>query len=727
MWTCSLLALTLLAASPAQSESEDLQAYAQALEAARASSGEGSWRAADKAWSALLAEHAGHEHARAEVEEIRLALKRARFWARTSEPRLDEHISGKLVKHERSSGRIQVLYTPATLGDFSVEDLGQEKARLHPAHFAGPWSLEVEDEPQVVAGITWLVHRGERGVGLRAGLRREDDLVFSLHNAWSYAPEGQVELAQAEPKPIKASTKRMRLRLSVRERAIELEVDGRKVLEVPREGDDYGALGWIASTPPAQLELEGRADRGWLDGVRDAAVADAWGEFQAAWVDPPEFARWPTVESESPLELDVEALASRIGVRADFRAGQQEVFAQFQPHLGKGWAESKSVLKAVRELREGALPDTALAFLTYASAVDLGHFQEALDVAPRLVPLEGQEVPLGLLDSLLCERADRLDDALTRVAGLLETHPGESALHARRVDLLLRQGRLAEAREALDASRRSLPGSRRLLERERQVVRATLGPPWKRMDEHEGRYFVVRSEIGPKVCRDAAAVLDAAMERCQERLGPLPEGTPRATAYVFAGSRGYLEYVEDIADESLENTLGIYSPVLRQVAVWNQPDQAGLWNVLRHEAVHRYLDARAGSLPRWLDEGLAESISSEFLVDGGPQDGQVRREWVAVLRAQGGSVPPLQLFDYQDRAFDEAIERSYALAWAWLHVLRFVDPEGRAVFDALWSGVASGQDVAVALDAALAGRDVNALQARFVAYLNELLSGQGGR
>jgi tetratricopeptide (TPR) repeat protein len=709
--------------TPVASQTEDLQAYAAELEAARSASAAGTWRAADAAWSALLAAHAGHKHARTEVEELRLALKRARFWARTSEPRLDDHVSGKLVAHDRASGRIHLRYEPESLGDFQREDAGGDVSRRHPAHFSGPWTVEVEGDPETVTASSWLVALDGRGIGMRAGLRRQEDLIYTLHSAWAYGPEGQKELARAEPSTSKASAKRMRLSLGVGERSITLEVDGRKVLEVPREGDDFGSFAWISPRAPERLELKGRADRGWLDGVRDAAVAEAWSAFEAAWTDPPEFARWASPPEESPIELEFEALVARIGVRLDFKPEHKHLFEQFEPHLNKGWAESKSVLKQARELPEGRLPQAAIDFLVYASAIDLGRFQEALEVGPRLVPLDGQEISIGLLDSYLYERADRLEQADARLIGLLERWPDESAIHARRVDVLLLQGRPAAAREALDAARARLPSSRRLLERESQVVKATLGPPWKRVHEHAGRHFVVRSEVGEKVAREAAAVLDETVEHCQALFGALQEGTPRSTAYVFAGQRGYLEYVHGIADESLENSLGIYSAQLAQVVVWNQPDAAGLWNILRHEAVHRYLHARAGSLPRWLDEGLAESISSEFLAPGGARMGQVRPEWVAVLRAQGGSVEPLQLFAYRESDFTATIERNYALAWAWMHFLRFVDEEGRPVFASLWQAVADGSDVNAALDAAFEGRDVNAMQMRFVEFLNGLMKG----
>lgn len=721
-----LLALGLvgpIALPRAQSENEDLQAYAAALEAARASLGEGSWSAADSAWSALLAAHAGHEHARTEVEEIRLALKRARFWRRTSEPRLDEHISGKLAKHERGTGRIHVIYTPDSLGDFTSETLGDQVVREHPAHFSGPWSVEAEGPPEVLSRIAWIVGLGQRALGMRAGLRRADASTYTMHMAWRTGPDGTQAIGESEPRETKAGAARMRVEMRVGEKRVELLVDGKSVLDVPREGDDFGNFGWSAPAAPSRLELKGTASGGWLDGVRDAAVAEAWAEFEAAWQDPPEFALWSGAPEEAPLELELDALVGQISIQAEFLSAQQRNFDQFKPHLGKSRVDSKAILEQVLRLPEGALPRAAIAYLAYVSALDLGRFQEALTFAPDLVPVAGTEMQLALLDSILLERADRLDDARARLERMLELLPEESALHARLVDVHLLAGRHDEARAVLDRARRRLPASRALLERETRVVKAGLGPPWKRVHEHAGRHFLVRSEVSLKLSREAAEVLDAALDHCQERLGALPEHATRSLAYVFAGSQGYLEYVAGIADGSQENTLGIYSAALSQVVVWNQPDSSVLWDVLRHEAVHRYLHLRAGSLPRWLHEGLAESIASELQQPGGAREGRLRSAWVEVLRSQGGRVDSLQTFAYSDPHFGIAIERSYALSWAWLHFLRFEDEEGRVVFADLWRRVVDGADVNVALDEALEGRDVDALQGRFVAFLNLLLSG----
>ena len=49
--------------------------------------------------------------------------------------------------------------------------------------------------------------------------------------------------------------------------------------------------------------------------------------------------------------------------------------------------------------------------------------------------------------------------------------------------------------------------------------------------------------------------------------------------------------------------------------------------------------------------------------------------------------------------------------------------KGRPVFASLWQAVADGSDVNAALDAAFEGRDVNAMQVRFVEFLNGLLKG----
>ena len=327
------------------------------------------------------------------------------------------------------------------------------------------------------------------------------------------------------------------------------------------------------------------------------------------------------------------------------------------------------------------------------------------------------------MHAVLLGSAGRGHESAAELEALAREHPLIAAVHIKLVDTLLRLAKPAEARQAMQRALSALPSSPALKDLEIKVVKADLGPSWKKLFEYEGEYFVVRSEISVKLCRDTVRVLDKAMQRCVFEFGALPESRPaRSVAYLFSGESSYRDYVKGIVDDSLEHSLGVYSLALKQIVAWNQPDPERLWDTLRHECLHCYVDLRAGEVARWFGEGLAETFAASAQRDETWKDGNPRPNWIALLLAENVAFPALEEFANQsDVQFLAHVERNYALSWAWIHYLRFGNAEGRAVFAALWAALLAGKDDSVAIDLALAGHDAHALHANFIAYVNKLL------
>ena len=51
--------------------------------------------------------------------------------------------------------------------------------------------------------------------------------------------------------------------------------------------------------------------------------------------------------------------------------------------------------------------------------------------------------------------------------------------------------------------------------------------------------------------------------------------------------------------------MGLYSPALKQLLIWNQPNRKKMLETVRHEGFHQYLDGVMSDPPPWLNEGLA--------------------------------------------------------------------------------------------------------------------------
>ena len=349
--------------------------------------------------------------------------------------------------------------------------------------------------------------------------------------------------------------------------------------------------------------------------------------------------------------------------------------------------------------------------------------------------LDGLDIPSeraferSMLHAWLLREAGRLDEALALLRELVREHPAESLVHTQIAETLLLLGRAAEAHEAILNGRAALPGSAALSELEVRVVKALQGPPWERTIECPGEHFLVRSDGDKKLAREAARVLDEAWDRCESFFGPLatPPAEP-SSAYLFAGEASYLSYVEGLADAGLENTRGVYATYLKQIAAWNQPSVAILWDTLRHECAHRYLELLHGlRIPRWLDEGLAEVFAGCWSPDGRWLPGGLRAERLAWFTSDhGGSggdlLTSLETFLYLDEGrFLARVEQSYAQSWSLAHFLRFGDEPKRGILARLLAGLDRGEDPALAIDRAFEGVDLAELAKAYGSWLGEVL------
>ena len=701
----------------------DQVSYRVALEAARGLTRAQSWSRARTAWLELVKAHAGAAYVQPELEEIRLQLRRASFWASTRAPNLDDLLSGELQSYEPESGWLKLRYNHESLGDFAKGTGAAGAAYAHPAHFKGPWTITLEGTAAEVALPTCLISEGDGGHGLRFGKHEQDFGAHSKHVLFEFDSSGNKEVASSDPPASKDKLARVAAEIHVEANSIRAYYEGAPVLETGREGADFGRLFLSVSGDFGQLTLAGIVDTGWLDGVMDAAVADQRRKFDSTWKDPPEFALWKAPDPGLDEDPTLEEMLSGLKVDLSLEPEQKQLVGHFAKLMGESRRQTIVAEDELRKLPQGSLPAAAHAYLQLAASLRLGRYGSALEQFAALKPSADQTCEVALMHAVLLASARRLAESAAELDVLAREHPQLTAVHMKLVDTLLRLAQPREAREALQRALSALPASLALKELELKVLKAALGPAWKNVYEYQGEHFIVRSETSVKLCRDAVRVLDKAMQRCIFEFGSLPGSRPaRSVAYVFGGEASYREYVKGIADKSVENTLGIYSLVLKQVVAWNHPDPERLWDTLRHECMHRYIDLRVGEVPRWLGEGLAETLAAAAQRDESWKNGSLRPEWIELLRNQPGPLNSLGDFANQSEAqFQVNVERSYALSWAWVNFLRFDNAQGRAVFAALWAALAAGVDDATAIEQALEAHDARALQQGFIANLKQLL------
>jgi len=138
-------------------------------------------------------------------------------------------------------------------------------------------------------------------------------------------------------------------------------------------------------------------------------------------------------------------------------------------------------------------------------------------------------------------------------------------------------------------------------------------------------------------------------------------------------------------DGAGRHTAGLYRSGARGVFVKEQRTFAATRSTARHEASHAMLAAMYGPTPTWLNEGLAE-VMSTLSVSGQLATLNVDRQHAAGLKAlapqfRAGSLRSLLSLD--GRAWRETpVTKSYGASWALMHLL-MESRNGRRVISAL--------------------------------------------
>ena len=175
-----------------------------------------------------------------------------------------------------------------------------------------------------------------------------------------------------------------------------------------------------------------------------------------------------------------------------------------------------------------------------------------------------------------------------------------------------------------------------------QEARDKLGVP---MGSAETKYFLFVSDLPPREAQQWAGLLDRMYERLSEMFA-VPAGKNiwrgKALIYVFSRNADYMRYEKDIMHTDAAKTAGMChtsSTGTVRIAFHRQEDQLEFAHVLVHESVHGFLHRyhTPVPIPSWANEGLAETIATDLVPQGGRRDG-VKRLAVENLESHGRSV-----------------------------------------------------------------------------------------
>jgi len=342
----------------------------------------------------------------------------------------------------------------------------------------------------------------------------------------------------------------------------------------------------------------------------------------------------------------------------------------------------------------------ALKAVDAAIAADAGSL-DALTVKVEILMRLGREAELAAaLRALMAHPKAGVDDI--EAAGLFS----------------LLAGRIDDALGAVEGAARRGLRSPILEQLSKVIVRAKNGPDWPKTFEVKSANYHVLSDIDVETCRRAADLLEEALLAYKARVRPQKTPTKRLyKVFLFSGEAGFKRYRAEAslsASQSLENAAGVYSPLLKQLLIWNLPTRDEMMRTVRHEGFHQYLDRLLPDPPVWLNEGMAVYYEGMERVAGDLRTDLPRPDLLEDVAAKP-LVPLREFLRSRPKQFYEMAPHSYAQAWLLVHMLQHGPTKHRDRLRALLTRLET-EAGAEAVDATFPAADLDALDRELGGY-----------
>ncbi|MCK5942057.1 MAG: DUF1570 domain-containing protein [Planctomycetes bacterium] len=694
---------------------QDEAAFDAGIEDVHAQMAKGRWDQALAGLDALLEQHAGKVYVQAQQDAFVHDYETCCFNKDAGRPALQELITGKVVTFNERSGKLKLHYSI----DFR-DWQGEGDVIVHPATFAGPYSMTIE-------GPSYYEDSKTQGMFF--------DLSPSAEDYWyadfGLAPSSQGRVVTSAPcrvsrlssareyaigrdkSPVKPG-KKFQLTVKVAEKQVELIYNRKRVLRVKRDETALGQLGLWSTQKDLDVTIEGKVEPSFYQGLVDAWLAERKQVFDKAFDARKVLPKWlferPELE-RTPANDDLWLPGSDEGVSAD----AEKVL--------KGWAEGdlRGALEALRKLTDDDARPVTRAYLEASLLLQLGDAEAALASCDRIAAADRSCLTMLLRGEVL-DQLGRSDEALTARQQALADDPGRVKAYQDTVVALLKQERHDEAARLVRKGKVEHGLWDELKDLDKLLAMVERGPLFPRAYRATSKHYEVVSDIDRRVCAEACQLLEQSYVSLRVRLGSLRgKHEQRFRVFLFSGEDGYQAYCKDILGSAVPHTAGLYSPVLKQLLIWNLPKREDMDRTIRHEGFHQFLDRVMKNPPVWLNEGTAEYWETARRENGSLTGGQVRKDHIATLIRSRNMLPSLRDFVYGGRGdFYANAQQRYAQGWALVHFLREGGRDNEKRFETLWAALRKEGSTRSALDEAFRGVDWQAFEERFWQHLRGL-------
>lgn len=684
-------------------------------------------RAADalKMLVATLETHREKDYAFAKRVAVEDLARRISFRCECPLPAPQTVVKGKLKKFLSSSGAIEIVYTAGQPDDFEKKGDG---ALFFPVHFRGPYTITVKGDSYPRPGDPVPMIQVATSLDPKSKQTRAWVLGFGVPpltagTRWvppriAFAQGDDHKVLVEKPSHPAQVDRPFRLDASVTSTRVTGSINGTTIGSVPKTDGEYGAA-LIAVRDWREIAIAGVIEPSWIQAKLDAVVDDKRKAFEDCFDVKKVLPAWLFAAPKGPVAADPK---SRLLPKGLTSMPIEHVTAYLEAMTAILRAEFREALAIVERMRAAGAPPAATGTLAAQALLGLDEPTKALAEVEKALAADPGSIEALTIQARIQLRLGR-DEALTKTVEAIRAHP-DAGPEAREVaaTLFLLAGRLDDARKlSEDAARAGVrsPGLERI---ERVIVRAQSGPEWPKTYEYKTTNYHVLSDIDADTCRKAAEVLEDALADFRGAVKSLRAETRRQyRVYLFSGRAGFDSYTADansLVGRLPDQVAGLYSPILKQLLIWNLPNRDEMMRTVRHEAFHQYLDRLLPDPPVWFNEGLAVYFEGLKRVAGTLRTNLVRDDYVRALKATT-LIPMAEFVTITPSRFYGDASRCYAQAWLLAHLLRSGTPRHGELYRGLLSRLetaAGSEAVRATFDAAT----LRALDADLAAHLRDL-------
>ncbi len=161
---------------------------------------------------------------------------------------------------------------------------------------------------------------------------------------------------------------------------------------------------------------------------------------------------------------------------------------------------------------------------------------------------------------------------------------------------------------------------------------------WRPSAELRSKHYRILSDLSQDESRVYCAHLDLIYEEYARRLSSLAQRAPEIPfVLMFAKEQDYLSVLRNTYGVNATGSGGMFfiTPEGAALAFFIEGlPRSRVFHVVQHEGFHQYAHSRfVGTLPPWLNEGLAEYFGEALVIDGRLIVGQASPEPVAAIKA----------------------------------------------------------------------------------------------